>query len=96
MPDSQSIFKRACVWSLVLYLTLNGNGIAVHGFKSGSPLQACADMVPAHHVDAQTSASPFVTTPSLVSTFINFFAVLIQNVFVLSGVYRLRLGMIRP
>ncbi|XP_046652027.1 putative defense protein 3 [Daphnia pulicaria] len=67
MSGSQKIFKRICLTTLVLFLTLNGNKIAVHGSSSGSPVQACVDMVPDHHVDAQTSASPFVTTPSVTS-----------------------------
>jgi hypothetical protein len=69
MSDSQKIFKRICLTTLVLVLTLNGNKIAVHGSSSGSPVQACVDMVPDHHVDAQTSASPFVTKPSVVGIF---------------------------
>jgi hypothetical protein len=71
MSGSQKIFKRICLTTLVLFLTLNGNKIAVHGSSSGSPVQACVDMVPDHHVDAQTSASPFVTTPSVVGIFLS-------------------------
>lgn len=72
MSNSQKIFKRICLTTLVLFLmTLNGNKIAVHGSSSGSPVQACADMVPDHHVDAQTSTSPFVTTPSVVGIFLS-------------------------
>nr|CAH0100355.1 unnamed protein product [Daphnia galeata] len=67
MSASVSIFNYVCL-SLVLYLTLNGQNIAIQGASNGSPLQACVDMVPDHHVDAQTSASPFVATPSVTST----------------------------
>jgi hypothetical protein len=66
MSGSVRIFNYVCL-SLILYLTLNGNNIAIQGASNGSPLQACVDMVPDHHVDAQTSASPFVTTPLVVS-----------------------------
>ncbi|KAI9554356.1 hypothetical protein GHT06_019628 [Daphnia sinensis] len=58
------MFKYVCL-SLCLYLALNANGI--QGSPIGAPRLACGDMVPQHGVDAQTSASPFVTTPASTS-----------------------------
>jgi hypothetical protein len=63
------MFKYVCL-SLSLFLALNGN--FVQGTPTGAPLVACADMTPQHGPEnpAQTSPSPFGTTPSSVRIFI--------------------------
>ncbi|KAI9554355.1 hypothetical protein GHT06_019627 [Daphnia sinensis] len=58
------MFKYVC-FTLGLYLALTANRI--QGAPNGAPRLACADMVPQHGFDAQTSASPFVTTPASTS-----------------------------
>nr|CAH0100356.1 unnamed protein product [Daphnia galeata] len=62
--SASNLFKYVCL-SLGLYLALNAN--IVHGSPTGAPRLACGDMTPQHGVDPQTSASPFVTTPSSTS-----------------------------
>ena len=64
--SASNLFKYVCL-SLGLYLALNAN--IVHGSPTGAPRLACGDMTPQHGVDPQTSASPFVTTPSSVRIF---------------------------
>lgn len=54
MPSSTS----AARFLLYVAVAIAASG-AAQAFKSGAPDGACADMIPQHHVPAQTSAAPY-------------------------------------